>query len=114
PEYEYEYEIESVVNYLNKKASTDYKTKTKATRDLVVVRLKDGYTVDQFKTVIDNKTKDWLTAPDMVKYLRPETLFGNKFEGYLNQIDAVFEQPVSKAATAINSHLNYMQKRHGQ
>lgn len=81
---EYENDIESVVNYLNNKASTDFKTKTKATRDLVVARLKDGYNVDQFKTVIDKKTKEWL-ATDMAMYLRPETLFGNKFEGYLNQ-----------------------------
>lgn len=113
-EIEYDNDIEIVVDYLNKKASTDFQSKTKATRILVVARLKDGYSVDQFKTVIDKKTKDWLAKPDMVKYLRPETLFGNKFEGYLNQIDAIVEQSESKAGSAVNSHLNFMQKRHGE
>src|ERR1700744_405741 len=96
--HEYEYEIESVVDYLNKKASTDYKPKTKSTREFIIARIKDGYKITDFEIVIDKKVKDWLSKPDMVKYLRPETLFGNKFEGYLNQVDAVL-QP-SEPATA--------------
>ena len=41
--------------------------------------------MDDFKRVIDNKVNDWIDNPDMCKYLRPETLFSNKFEGYLNE-----------------------------
>ena len=42
------------------------------------------YSLDDFKTVIDKKCVDWMNT-DMQKYLRPETLFGTKFESYLNQ-----------------------------
>lgn len=113
-EIEYDNDIEIVVDYLNKKASTDFKNKTKSTRDLVVSRLKDGYTVEQFKTVIDKKTKDWLTQPDMVIYLRPETLFGNKFEGYLNQPEVVGEQSKGKAQLAVDSTNSFMERRYGK
>ena len=40
---------------------------------------------DDFKKVIDVKSLEWNKDPKMCKYLRPETLFGNKFEGYLNE-----------------------------
>lgn len=113
PEYEYEHDIESVVDYLNKKASTNFKPKSKTTEAFVIARLKEGYTVDQFKTVIDKKTKEWLPKPDMVVYLRPETLFGNKFEGYLNQVEVIIEQPKGKASAAIDSTDSFMQRRHG-
>lgn len=111
---EYENIIETVVEYLNIKASTAFQKTTKATRELIVARIKDGYTVDQFKTVIDKKTREWLPKPDMVVYLRPETLFGNKFEGYLNQIEAVVEQAIGKAQTAIDSTQGFMERRHGK
>ena len=48
-------------------------------------RWKEGYRVDDFKKVIDNKTADWLRNDEMNKFLRPETLFGTKFEAYLNE-----------------------------
>jgi uncharacterized phage protein (TIGR02220 family) len=113
PEYEYDSEIESVVKYLNEKASTNFKTETKITKEFITARIKDGYTVEQFKIVIDNKTKDWLTKPDMVKYLRPETLFGNKFDGYLNQVDAISETQIGKAQTAVDSTVGFLERRHG-
>lgn len=46
--------------------------------------MSEGFNVDDFKAVIDKKCADWLKT-DMEKYLRPETLFGTKFEGYLNE-----------------------------
>ena len=48
-------------------------------------RLKEGYSVEDFKKVIDIKVAEWLNDENMSKFLRPETLFSNKFEGYLNQ-----------------------------
>lgn len=75
---------EEVVNHLNQRAGTHYKTTTANTRKLIKARLKEGFTVDEIKLVIDKKCADWLNNPAMVKYLRPETLFGNKFESYLN------------------------------
>lgn len=75
---------EEVVNHLNRRAGTKYKATTANTRRLVKARLKEGFTVEDMKLVIDNKCADWLNNPEMAKFLRPDTLFGNKFEGYLN------------------------------
>ena len=47
--------------------------------------MNEGFTEDDLLKVIDIKSKTWLHDPEMNKYLRPQTLFGNKFEGYLNQ-----------------------------
>ncbi len=76
---------EDVVSYLNKKADKSFKHKTAKTRSLIKARFKEGFTIDDFKKVIDIKAAQWLTDSNMSQYLRPETLFGNKFEGYLNE-----------------------------
>lgn len=75
---------EEVVDYLNQRAGTHYKATTASTRKLIKARLKEGFTVDEIKLVIDKKCADWLNNKDMSQYLRPETLFGPKFESYLN------------------------------
>lgn len=75
-----------IVEYLNKIAGTNYKHTTRKTRDLIKARINEGFTIDDFKKVIDIKTAEWKDDPKMSKYIRPETLFSNKFEGYLNQI----------------------------
>lgn len=74
-----------IVSYLNEKAGTNYKASSKKTQSLIHARLAEGFKVDDFKTVIDKKCADWIGDPKMQKYLRPETLFGTKFEGYLNE-----------------------------
>ena len=74
----------SVVSYLNEKAGTGYKPTTAKTKKAIHARLEEGFTVDDFKTVIDKKCAEWIGDPKMEQYLRPETLFGTKFEGYLN------------------------------
>ena len=73
-----------VIDYLNKKASTNYRATTKNTQSFINARVKEGYTVEDFKKVIDSKSKEWLNT-DFEKYLRPATLFGTKFENYLNE-----------------------------
>lgn len=75
---------EEVVNHLNQRAGTHYKPTTANTRKLVKARLKEGFTIDDMKLVIDKKCADWVNNPKMAQFLRPDTLFGNKFEGYLN------------------------------
>lgn len=77
------YEQRIPIAYLNQKLGKNYKYVDKNTK-LVNARLKEGYTIDDFKTVIDKKVTEWQNG-DMAKYLRPETLFGTKFDGYLNQ-----------------------------
>lgn len=77
-------EIKEIIDYLNEKAGTHYKSTTQRTKDLIKARLNEKFTVDDFKTVIDKKISDW-KGTEWEKFLRPETLFSNKFEGYLNQ-----------------------------
>jgi len=84
-EYEYEDENINIIKYLNNKCNTNYKVNTPKTISLIRSRLKEGFTVDDFKKVIDIKSNQWLKNPEMNKFLRPETLFGNKFESYLNE-----------------------------
>lgn len=74
-----------IIDYLNQKAGTNYRHTTRKTQTLIKARWNEGFTLEDFKTVIDKKTAEWFHDPKMSKYLRPETLFGNKFEGYLNQ-----------------------------
>jgi len=71
---------------LNDKCSTKYKYSSDKTKGLINTRFKDGFTVEDFKIVIDKKSKQWLDT-EHGKYLRPETLFGTKFESYLNEQD---------------------------
>lgn len=74
----------SVISYLNEKAGTKYRATTSKTQALIRAREREGFTLDDFKAVIDKKCAEWMGC-DMEKYLRPETLFGPKFEGYLNE-----------------------------
>ena len=76
--------IAEIVAYLNAKAKTRYRASSDATARLINARLADGFTVTDFKTVIDNKAAEWQDDVKMRNYLRPETLFGVKFESYLN------------------------------
>ena len=75
-----------IINYLNGKAGTKYRATTTKTKNLITARFREGFTLDDFITVIDNKVED-SKNPKIFdpRYLRPETLFGTKFEGYLNQ-----------------------------
>lgn len=73
-----------VIDYLNLKTGKTYKATTKKTQSLIKARIEEGFIEEEFFKVIDNKVSEW-KGTDYEKYLRPETLFGNKFEGYLNQ-----------------------------
>lgn len=77
--------IEEIVSYLNERAGKKYRASSKRTTSLINARIHEGYSVADFKKVIDNKVTDWKNRKDMEQYLRPETLFGPKFEGYLNE-----------------------------
>lgn len=74
-----------IVNYLNEKAEKNFKSNTKSTKRLIDARIKEGFSLEDFKKVIDIKVENWLKDARMGSYLRPETLFGTKFEGYLNE-----------------------------
>ncbi len=73
-----------IVGYLNEKNGTRYKPDSKETVKLIKARMKDGYKVEDFITVIDNMCAKWKGDHKMEDFLRPSTLFGNNFENYLN------------------------------
>lgn len=81
----YAAERKKIVGYLNERLGTSYRPNAKKAKTHIDARLKEDYEFDDFKQVIDNKISDWLHDPHMFQYLRPETLFGPKFEGYLNE-----------------------------
>ena len=80
-----EISYKDIVEYLNLKAKTHYRDTSKKTKDLINARYNENFTIEDFKRVIDNKCEEWLNNNKMKVYLRPETLFGDKFESYLNQ-----------------------------
>lgn len=80
------YPYKEICERLNEFAGTAFRDKSKDTRKLIKARFEDGFTLEDFFTVIDKKVAEW-RGTDMEKYLRPSTLFGSKFESYLNQCD---------------------------
>ena len=104
-----------IIKYLNEKANTNYRPSTKNTQSFISARLKEGFTVEDFKKVIDVKAKSWI-GTDFEKYLRPATLFGTKFENYLNEANK--KGPISKGpkeniktnGSICNAGNNYTQK----
>lgn len=73
-----------IIDYLNQKTESKFLQSSKATQTLIKARWKDGFRLEDFKKVIDQKVADWITDKKMHEYLRPQTLFGTKFESYLN------------------------------
>ena len=82
------YQYEEIIEYLNQKAGTSFRSRSTDSRKHIHARLDEGFTLQDFKTVIDKKTAEW-KGTDYAKYLRPSTLFGTKFEAYLNQQEGV-------------------------
>lgn len=78
-------QIKEVIDYLNEKTNKNFRATTKKTQTLIKGLLKNKYTVEDIKKVIDIKVKQWGKDKKMKIYLRPETLFGSKFEAYLNE-----------------------------
>lgn len=81
-------DIKVIVEYLNNKIGAHYKPNGKKMKELIRARMNEGYTVKDFKTVIDKKFKSWGNDPEMSLYLRPSTLFGTRFGEYLNEYQA--------------------------
>ena len=74
-----------IIDYLNQKAGKSFKHSAAGNKKVIKARWNEGYKLDQFKRVVDNKCQDWLNDEKMSQYLQPSTLFGNKFDQYLNQ-----------------------------
>lgn len=76
--------VEEIIAHLNAATGAKYRPQTDSTKRAIRARLSEGYTINDFIAVIDKKVAEW-KGSDMEKYLRPQTLFGTKFESYLNQ-----------------------------
>ena len=94
-------EIENIIEYLNNKTGKKFKSNSKPTIKHINARLSEKYTFEDFKKVIDIKVHKWLNDPKMQDYLRPDTLFGTKFESYLNEI-----KPEAKKQETQPAYLN--------
>ena len=81
-------EVEIILNDLNERLGLKkgFSANSEKTHGLILARLKEGFVLDDFIIVNEKKSDSWKTDPNMCKFLRPETLYGNKFEGYLNEI----------------------------
>lgn len=77
--------VEYIIGELNSKAGTNFKTNSAKTKGHINARFKEGFTLEDFSKVITVKTEQWLNDEKMCRFLRPETLFGTKFESYLNE-----------------------------
>ena len=91
--------VGQVIDYLNQVTGSKYRASTDATKKHIRARIRDGYGFDDFKKVIDTKSKQWMGG-DMAKFLRPDTLFGPKFESYLNE-------PTGNSPPRANSFTDY-------
>ena len=76
--------VREIIAHLNEKTGTAFKPTTRAYIALIRARINDGYVVDDFKKVINNQCDEWLQNDQFSKFLRPQTLFGTKFDSYLN------------------------------
>lgn len=74
-----------IVGFLNEATGRRYRPGIEKTRRLIRARWNEGFREKDFRQVISRKAEDWKDSPKMQAYLRPETLFGTKFEGYLQE-----------------------------
>ena len=72
-----------VISYLNLKAKKNFKFDTTSHHKFIKARLKEGYTLEDFKKVVDIMSAKWI-GTEYEQYLQPQTLFGNKMDNYLN------------------------------
>lgn len=95
--------IKEIVDYLNEKADKGFKHSTESTKKHIRARLNEGFTIEDFKSVIDKKVEEWKEDSKMNQYLRPQTLFATKFESYLNE-ESEMKKKEQKVASEFQSY----------
>ena len=88
--------FKEIIDYLNKRLNSSFEYTTKATRKHIRARWEDGFRLDDFYLVIEGRLRAWRYDKEMKDYIRPQTLFGTKFESYLqaakrDKINPVFD-----------------------
>lgn len=89
-----------VVAALNRAAGTAFRDTSKKTRSLIRARWAEGYRLEDFEAVVEEKAAQWSGDAKMRAYLRPETLFSPKFEGYREEARAAAPRPGKGALDA--------------
>lgn len=85
-----------VLAYLNKKKNSKRSFAfTPSNLSHIKSRIKEKHTFEDFKKVIDFKVIEWENSSKMRKFIRPQTLFGNKFESYLIEAEES-KNPIEK------------------
>jgi len=97
---------QEIVAFLNKKTGKNFKATSKETKRLIQARWNDGFTLKDFQKVIETKSSKWSGDPKMMDFLRPQTLFGTKFESYLNETVDVVNKPKYLTENDIEGKLN--------
>ena len=102
--------ISEILKYLNEKAGTHYRSSKDSSR-FISGRLAEGFTVEDFRTVIDKKVKEW-KGTEMAAYIRPSTLFApSHFEEYLNQPEKKKATQFTEGATDAVYNFSDLEKR---
>ena len=92
-----------IIEYLNVKTGSKFKATTKPYIQAIRSRLKEGYTVDDFKTVIDKKCREW-KGTKLEKYLTPKTLFApSHFDTYLNSNEMAAMTDTERKVAELNA-----------
>lgn len=106
--------VSEIIDYLNLKTGKHFRKSIANTTRAINARIKEGFTVDDFKAVIDKKVIEWGKDERMKQYLRPQTLFGTKFESYLNQDLVEHKTKTDKAIDVAKNVIEYYQEREEQ
>jgi uncharacterized phage protein (TIGR02220 family) len=95
--------IKNVIEFLNQKTNKNYTIKSRKTISCINSRLQEGFNENDFIKVIEIKSEKWL-GTSMEEYLRPITLFGNKFDSYLNEsnIKKIGNERFAKTQSAVD------------
>lgn len=98
-----------IIDYLNEKTGKSFKVSTPKYRSLIRARWNEGQRLDDFNKVVDNKVTEWTgtTFPNgknAENYLQPSTLFGSKFDQYLNASVNNFEQPKEDKKSLVDDY----------
>ena len=99
-----------IIGYLNLKTGSKFKPTTKPYVQAIRSRLKEGYTVDDFKTVIDKKCREW-KGTKLEKYLTPKTLFApSHFDTYLNSNEMAAMTDTERKINELNALIDAVER----
>ena len=94
--------INFIIADLNHQLGTNYSAHGKKTQEIIMARMNEGFSREDFITVNQKKCDEWINDSEFCKFLRPETLYSRKFESYLNQLTAVAPKNVDKVSSAFD------------